>query len=528
MLRNCLPIVWLASLLLAVGCATNPVTGRREIQMVSESREIEIGRQNYVPYQQMQGGTYVTDPAVAGYVREVAQKLWRVSDRPNLPYEIVVLNNSVPNAWAMPGGKMAINRGLLTELKSEAELAAVIGHETIHIAARHGAKGQERGMGLSALMLGVEVLTGDNRHQPAIVQGSGLLAGLTSLHYDRGAELQADRYGIAYMSRAGYDAQASVDIQEMFLKFSDDPGWVAGLLSSHPPSRERIETNQRTIQDYPIGGVVGRETYAQAMAGLLKSKPAYDKLDQGQQALAQNKPAQALSLAEAAIALEPREGHFYALAAKAHATQRAFPKALENMNEAIRRNGNYFEYYLDRGRLRYTMGDKQSARVDLEKSTTLLPTAQAHYLLGQMDMDSGRTSDAREHFRVAAAADSPESEKAAVLLAKLEIGDVPERYLQVGYGLDAKGYLNISIKNLSPVDVGTCEIGLSTAPTGRWKTFAFPNGVPARREASLVTGIGPFASAKEIQGAVQFRFERVVAAGVSATPAKLSRSQRGR
>ena len=85
------------------------------------------------------------DPELTKYVNEVGQRLAAVSDR-KLPYEFVVINNSVPNAWALPGGKIAVHRGLLIELNSEAELAAVLGHEIVHAAARHGAKGMERGI----------------------------------------------------------------------------------------------------------------------------------------------------------------------------------------------------------------------------------------------------------------------------------------------------------------------------------------------------------------------------------------------
>ncbi|MEJ2181579.1 MAG: M48 family metalloprotease, partial [Gammaproteobacteria bacterium] len=98
------------------GCGTNPVTGETEFQLVSEGQEISIGQENYLPSQQSQGGAYVTDPELSRYVNSVGQKLAKVSDRPNLPYEFVVLNNSVPNAWALPGGKIAVNRGLLLEL----------------------------------------------------------------------------------------------------------------------------------------------------------------------------------------------------------------------------------------------------------------------------------------------------------------------------------------------------------------------------------------------------------------------------
>ena len=127
------------------GCGTNPVTKKKEFQFVSQDKEISIGKQNYSPARQSQGGDYVIDPELTAYVQGVGMRLAAVSDRPELPYEFVVLNHSIPNAWAMPGGKIAFNRGLLYELNSEAELAAVIGHEIVHAAARHGAKSMERG-----------------------------------------------------------------------------------------------------------------------------------------------------------------------------------------------------------------------------------------------------------------------------------------------------------------------------------------------------------------------------------------------
>src|SRR5690606_15645043 len=109
-------------------------------------------QEQYGPSQQSQGGELTVDPALTRYVQSVGDRLAAVSDR-QLPYEFVVLNNSVPNAWALPGGKIAVNRGLLVELNNEAELAAVIGHEIVHAAARHGAQAMERGMLMQGAML---------------------------------------------------------------------------------------------------------------------------------------------------------------------------------------------------------------------------------------------------------------------------------------------------------------------------------------------------------------------------------------
>ncbi|MCL4721481.1 MAG: M48 family metalloprotease, partial [Gammaproteobacteria bacterium] len=235
----------LALALQVTACGTNPVTGERELQFVSESQELQIGAQAYGPTRQSQGGDLRVLPELTTYVNDVGQKLAAVSDRP-LPYEFSVLNSSVPNAWALPGGKIAINRGLLTELDNEAELAAVLGHEIVHAAARHGAKAQERGtllqVGMVAAQVGVAMSDVGATAGNLLVMGAGVGAQLVSTKYGREAELESDLYGMRYMQRAGYDLQGAVTLQEKFLKLSEASGrnqnWLEGLFASHPPSAE--------------------------------------------------------------------------------------------------------------------------------------------------------------------------------------------------------------------------------------------------------------------------------------------------
>ena len=117
-----------------VGAADKPVT--RE--------EIALGQKQYGPNQQQQGGQYTLDPALTAYVQRVGMKLAKASDAPDLPYEFVIINSSDLNAWALPGGKIAINRGLLAALDSEAQLAAVLAHEIAHVTKRHSARMQKR------------------------------------------------------------------------------------------------------------------------------------------------------------------------------------------------------------------------------------------------------------------------------------------------------------------------------------------------------------------------------------------------
>jgi len=236
----------LVTLGLLAGCATNPVTGKNELSLVSEAQELAIGAQQYSPARQSQGGDYVVDRQLTAYVNEVGQRLAVVSDR-KLPYEFNVLNNSVPNAWALPGGKISINRGLLTELKSESELAAVLGHEVVHAAARHGAQQMSKGLLLQAAVLGTVVATQGKSYGNLAQLGANIGAQLISQKYGRDAERESDLYGMQYMVRAGYDPQGAVDLQRTFVELSEgrQQDWLSGLFASHPPSQERV--NARAI-----------------------------------------------------------------------------------------------------------------------------------------------------------------------------------------------------------------------------------------------------------------------------------------
>ena len=236
----------------ATGCAVNPVTGEREFSLVSEAQEIQIGEENYAYMQQSGGGLYDVDPELTAYVQGIGNRLAEVSDRP-LPYEFVVLNSSVPNAWALPGGKIALNRGLLTEMNSEAELAAVIGHEIVHAAARHSAQQMSRGMLLQVAVVGTAIATSNSGYSDLAIGGASIGAQLINQSYGRGAELESDLYGMRYMSRAGYDPQGAVELQRTFVRLSEgrEADWLSGLFASHPPSQERVDANIRTAATLP-------------------------------------------------------------------------------------------------------------------------------------------------------------------------------------------------------------------------------------------------------------------------------------
>jgi predicted Zn-dependent protease len=412
-----------------VGCAVNPVTGRKELHLVSEREEIEMGRKNYVPGQQQAGGKYIADPRVAAYVREVGERLAAVSDRQQLPYEFVVLNDSVPNAWAMPGGKIAVNRGLLTELKSEAELAAVIGHEIVHAAGRHAARGMETQIVLSVGAAAIAVAANDKEYGRAAELLAGTAAALLGVKYGRDLELEADHYGMIYMERAGYDPHAAVSLQETFVRLSNSKqsNWLAGLFASHPPSQERVDANRRFAGGFSDDLKKGEAEYRQAMATLFATRDAYKQYDEGQKAL-KSKEAKdaekAMQLANAAIKLEPREALFYGLRGDAHASHGHHAEAENEYSEAIKRNPDFYAFYLGRGRERQQRGESALALADLNRANSLLPTAGAHYAAGLIQQNQGKLREAAANFSVASKGAGPVGKQAASALQRLQ-GQAP-------------------------------------------------------------------------------------------------------
>ncbi|MFK7886162.1 MAG: M48 family metalloprotease [Gammaproteobacteria bacterium] len=509
---------WLLTLLLAAaltGCGTNPVTGKKELQFVGEASEISMGQQNYLPARQMQGGDYVIDPQLTEYVRGIGQRLARVSGRPNLPYEFVVLNNSVPNAWAMPGGKIAFNRGLLTEMQSEAELAAVMGHEIVHAAARHGAKSMERGTLLQVGMLAVQVSQIDNEYGGYVVNAGALAAQLISQKYGRNAELESDLYGMRYMKDAGYDPSAAVDLQQTFVRLSGASGrqsnWLTGLFSSHPPSQVRVDRNRETLTELGDGGEYGRERYQQMIASLIRNKPAYDAFDEGVKAMGSGDHGKAARLAQQAINIEPREAKFYGLFGDTLLKQKDYDGAIGYYQTAIERNANYFQPYLTRGIAYRAKGNRDQAQRDFQKSISLLPTATAYHGLGMIALDTGNRAQAVKFLEQAAQSNTAVGNEARGTLAQLQ----PERFIATRVGTDAEGNVVVQVQNQATLPMGNVQLEVQVLdPSGRQiqsrKTVGVRNWISAGQATVVATGLGP------IQDRAQLQRVKVVVRG--ATP----------
>ncbi len=237
--RLCLFLI-IFSFLLAIGCATNPVTHKRELMLFSDQDEIKMGKEGDEAVLK-QFGRY-GDSGLQGYIDQVGQNIARVNHRQELTYHYMVVDSAVLNAFALPGGYVYINRGLLAYLNNEAQLVSVLGHETGHVAARHGVKKYQKAVGAQLVLTGVSLATGS---QGLVVGTANLLLSAVLQGYSRKDERQADDLGALYMYRAGYDPQEMPEFFKILNQIGkQSPNLIEQLFASHPPTPDRVEKTE--------------------------------------------------------------------------------------------------------------------------------------------------------------------------------------------------------------------------------------------------------------------------------------------
>ena len=497
--------VTLATVLSVAGCAVNPVTGKNELSLISPAQEIAMGEKNYQPSRQSQGGDYYLDPTLQAYVKSVGERLAAVSDRPDLPYEFGVLNNSVPNAWAMPGGKIAINRGLLGYLEDESQLAAVLAHEIVHAAARHGASQMSRGtlanIGLAAVAVGTQGRDGGQLYGMA----SQLGAAAWMAKYGRDDELESDFYGMDYMARAGYEPQGAVELQRTFVKLSEgrQTDFLSGLFASHPPSQRRVEANIAKAKELPKGQRYTKR-YQAAIAQLNKDSRAYKAEAEALAALNKKQGKEALVALDKAVALQPREGSFWELRGHAWKLVDNLANADQAFTTAISKNPDYFSPYLARGVLRHERGQKSRGLADIKRSYELLPTPAASYYLGEQAMVARQYSQASQYFNQATQGGGELSARAQQQLGAIQLRLKPESFIQTQLLLSDRRELLVRTSNKSPVTMSGIQLRLTIG--GQAQILRLPQPLGSGQTATLSTGIGPIEDASS-----GYRIEAVAA-----------------
>ncbi|MFW2405591.1 MAG: tetratricopeptide repeat protein, partial [Gammaproteobacteria bacterium] len=300
----------------------------------------------------------------------------------------------------------------------------------------------------------------DSPYGSLLMTGAGMSLQLLTQKYGRDAERESDRYGMLYMSRAGYNPAAAVDLQETFVRLSEgrETSWLEGLFASHPPSQERVDRNRAMLTELPPGGELGVENYRRTMSRLVATREAYSAHDQGRKALAAGDLNLALAEAKRALAAEPDEALFHVLRGDIRAAQSRWDDALINYRRAVDRNPGYFYPYMRRGIAFRQVGDTSLAVSDLERSIQLLPSAPALNTLGELKLERGERDVAMELFRAAAESDSPDGRAARESLARLELPQKPYRYLNTRLGQDADGSIIVEINNPTGLSVNVSEL----------------------------------------------------------------------
>ncbi len=250
-----------------ISCAVNPATGGPNLVLMSEKREIEIGKEEHEKV--LSSMPVYHDEKLQAYVTKVGNKVAAAGDRPDLEYTFTIIDSPEINAFALPGGYVYVNRGLLTFMNSEADLAAVLGHEVAHITARHGVQQQARGtLARTAAQVGgvvAAVATGSGYVGSQISQVASIWAQTGLSGYGREDELQADSLGAEYIRDAGYDATAMINVvtvlknQEDFSRqINNGAGGYHGLFASHPRNDTRLQEAIASVA--ALGDGAARET----------------------------------------------------------------------------------------------------------------------------------------------------------------------------------------------------------------------------------------------------------------------------
>lgn len=243
-MRKTIPLLSFLLILLSIGCAINPVTGKRELSLISEQQEIALGKQTDEEIRS-EYGTY-DNQALNTYVQRVGQTMTAHTHRPHLTYHFAVLDIPVVNAFAVPGGYIYVTRGILALMNSEAELAVVLGHELGHVNARHSVVKLSQLM-LAQVGLGVAGAISETFAKLSGVASVGIQ--LLFLKFSRDDEREADELGVQYSRQGGYNPGEMVSFFASLEKLGDLSGGqsLPGFLSTHPLTKERIQNTENML-----------------------------------------------------------------------------------------------------------------------------------------------------------------------------------------------------------------------------------------------------------------------------------------
>lgn len=253
-------------------CARNPVTGKKELMLMSESQEIALG-QEADPSIIAEYGLY-DNATLQNFITAKGKEMAAISHRSNLPFQFKIVDSPVVNAFALPGGYVYFTRGIMAHFNNEAEFAGVLGHEIGHITARHGASQYSKQILAQVALIGGMVVSEDFRKFSDLAS-TGL--GLLFLKFGRSDESESDEIGVVYSTNIGYNAHMMGDFFKTLEAIGTESGGsIPTFLSTHPDPGDRYNKVHETAVKYQkIRGVqaadlkVNRDSYLKMIDGIV-------------------------------------------------------------------------------------------------------------------------------------------------------------------------------------------------------------------------------------------------------------------
>ena len=255
------------------GCSTNPATGQNQFTaFMSPEQEKQVGAQEHQKVLQEYG--LYEDQKLQNYVNKVGQSVIKYTERPDVQYKFYLLDSPIVNAFALPGGYIYLTRGVMALSNSEAEMAAVLGHEAGHITGRHSAERYSRGL---ATTLGASILAAAI-DSSGVTQALGVGSDLYLKSYSRGQESEADTLGIRYLSRAGYDPNAMSGFLRSLQADSALQAKMAGVnsvagantfFSTHPDTGQRVQQTVIEAREFAQQGIVNKAEHFRMIDGMV-------------------------------------------------------------------------------------------------------------------------------------------------------------------------------------------------------------------------------------------------------------------
>lgn len=337
--RDFLWVASMASAGLVMGCATNPVTGRSQLMLVSETSEIQMD-QKYSPQQFSTDYGILQDKVLNDYINRTGQGIAAITHRPQMPFSFQGVNATYINAYAFPGGSIAATRGILLKLENEAELGALLGHELGHVNMRHTAERMSKGVLAQAVVAGLAIYAGTRGSgYSELAGGLGMLgAGVLLASYSRENEREADALGMAYMTQSGYNPEGMVGLMDMLNNLSKKKAGAAQLLfATHPMSDERYQTAVTDSQkkygaqkDLPLY----RDRYMDHTVDLRAIQGAIEEMQKGEKALGKKKYPEAESHFRIALKQAPEDYAGLLMLSKCLLAQKKTDEALKYAEKA--------------------------------------------------------------------------------------------------------------------------------------------------------------------------------------------------